>query len=166
MKFWWVHPSLIFVILIAVKDVILQVKPLLSKKQLFVSVAAGIKLKDLQVCTHSYLVFNVGYCLFVISTTIIFTCTYRQNWAGHDRFIRVMPNTPAAVGEAASGIDFFCLWDCSAILCAIAIILIMSFWLPPSLVGKLLLQGSNNCLFRDSDNVFWIYKLLSDFGFL
>lgn len=27
-----------------------------------------------------------------------------QEWAGHSRFIRVMPNTPAAVGLAASGI--------------------------------------------------------------
>ncbi|XP_015900641.3 pyrroline-5-carboxylate reductase isoform X1 [Ziziphus jujuba] len=55
-----------------VKDVVLQLKPLLSKKKLLVSVAAGIKLKDL------------------------------QEWAGNNRFIRVMPNTPAAVGEAAS----------------------------------------------------------------
>ncbi|XP_062112032.1 pyrroline-5-carboxylate reductase isoform X2 [Humulus lupulus] len=55
-----------------VKDVVLQLKPLLSKKKLLVSVAAGVKLKDL------------------------------QEWAGHSRFIRVMPNTPAAVGEAAS----------------------------------------------------------------
>lgn len=30
-----------------------------------------------------------------------------QEWAGHSRFIRVMPNTPAAVGVAASGIPFF-----------------------------------------------------------
>ncbi|CAN7081126.1 unnamed protein product [Brassica oleracea var. botrytis] len=26
-----------------------------------------------------------------------------QEWSGQDRFVRVMPNTPAAVGEAASG---------------------------------------------------------------
>ncbi|KAK4761700.1 hypothetical protein SAY87_029584 [Trapa incisa] len=58
-----------------VKDVILQLKPLLSKKKLLVSVAAGIKLKDL------------------------------QTWAGHERIIRVMPNTPAAVGEAASAMS-------------------------------------------------------------
>ncbi|KAL3625571.1 hypothetical protein CASFOL_031025 [Castilleja foliolosa] len=55
-----------------VKDVLLELKPHLSEKQLLVSVAAGVKLKDL------------------------------QEWAGHDRFIRVMPNTPAAVGMAAS----------------------------------------------------------------
>ncbi|KAK2362814.1 pyrroline-5-carboxylate reductase [Trifolium repens] len=55
-----------------VKDVVLKLKPLLTKNKLLVSVAAGIKLKDL------------------------------QEWAGHERFIRVMPNTPAAVGEAAS----------------------------------------------------------------
>ncbi|KAK4392509.1 Pyrroline-5-carboxylate reductase [Sesamum angolense] len=55
-----------------VKDVVLQLRPLLSEKKLLVSVAAGVKLKDLQV------------------------------WAGHSRFIRVMPNTPAAVGVAAS----------------------------------------------------------------
>lgn len=55
-----------------VKEVALQLRPLLSEKQLLVSVAAGVKLTDL------------------------------QEWAGHNRFIRVMPNTPAAVGEAAS----------------------------------------------------------------
>uniref|UniRef100_A0A5B6ZFH2 Pyrroline-5-carboxylate reductase n=1 Tax=Davidia involucrata TaxID=16924 RepID=A0A5B6ZFH2_DAVIN len=55
-----------------VKDVVLQLRPLLSKKQLLVSVVAGVKLKDL------------------------------QEWAGHSRFIRVIPNTPAAVGQAAS----------------------------------------------------------------
>ncbi|KAL4583452.1 hypothetical protein LXL04_008025 [Taraxacum kok-saghyz] len=55
-----------------VKDAILQLRPLLSEKKLLVSVVAGVKLKDL------------------------------QEWAGHDRFIRVMPNTPAAVGEGAS----------------------------------------------------------------
>ncbi|KAL0337910.1 UNVERIFIED_CONTAM: Pyrroline-5-carboxylate reductase [Sesamum calycinum] len=46
-----------------VKDVVLQLRPLLSEKKLLVSVAAGVKLKDL------------------------------QEWAGHSRFIRVMPNT-------------------------------------------------------------------------
>nr|GMD84498.1 pyrroline-5-carboxylate reductase [Ipomoea batatas] len=55
-----------------VKEVASQVKPILTEKQLLVSVAAGVKLKDL------------------------------QEWAGNSRFIRVMPNTPAAVGEAAS----------------------------------------------------------------
>ncbi|XWS65350.1 hypothetical protein CRYUN_Cryun05aG0105200 [Craigia yunnanensis] len=55
-----------------VKNVVLQLRPLLSKKKLLVSIAAGVKLKDL------------------------------QEWAGHGRFIRVMPNTPSAVAEAAS----------------------------------------------------------------
>ncbi|KAM5578037.1 pyrroline-5-carboxylate reductase-like [Rosa sericea] len=55
-----------------VKDVVLQLRPLLSRKKLLVSIAAGVKLKDL------------------------------QDWAGHSRFIRVMPNTPSAVGVAAS----------------------------------------------------------------
>ncbi|RYR51944.1 hypothetical protein Ahy_A06g026881 isoform B [Arachis hypogaea] len=54
------------------KDVVLKLNPLLTKNKLLVSVAAGVKLHDL------------------------------QEWAGHNRFIRVMPNTPAAVGEAAS----------------------------------------------------------------
>ncbi|KNA12919.1 hypothetical protein SOVF_122060 [Spinacia oleracea] len=58
-----------------VKDVVLQLKPKLSEKQLLVSVVAGTKLKDL------------------------------QEWAGQSRFIRVMPNTPAAVGMAASVIS-------------------------------------------------------------
>ncbi|KAK8535255.1 hypothetical protein V6N13_081394 [Hibiscus sabdariffa] len=55
-----------------VKNVVLQLKPLLSTKKLLVSIAAGVKLKDL------------------------------EEWAGHGRFIRVMPNTPSAVGMAAS----------------------------------------------------------------
>ncbi|KAJ8545186.1 hypothetical protein K7X08_017769 [Anisodus acutangulus] len=55
-----------------VKNVVSQLRPFLSEKQLLVSVAAGVKLKDL------------------------------QEWAGQDRFIRVMPNTPSAVGEAAT----------------------------------------------------------------
>ncbi|KAH0907341.1 hypothetical protein HID58_039168 [Brassica napus] len=57
-----------------VKKAITEVKSTLSKDKVLVSVAAGIKLKDL------------------------------QEWSGQDRFIRVMPNTPAAVGEAASGV--------------------------------------------------------------
>nr|ABN07987.1 Delta 1-pyrroline-5-carboxylate reductase; NADP oxidoreductase, coenzyme F420-dependent [Medicago truncatula] len=60
------------VVVVAVKDVVLKLKPLLTKDKLLVSVAAGIKMKDL------------------------------QEWAGHERFIRVMPNTAATVGEAAS----------------------------------------------------------------
>lgn len=55
-----------------VKAVALQLRPLLGTKKLLVSVAAGVKLKDL------------------------------QEWTGNNRFIRVMPNTPAAVGKAAS----------------------------------------------------------------
>lgn len=55
-----------------VKDVALQLRPKLSEKQLLVSVVAGTKLKDL------------------------------QEWTSHSRFIRVMTNTPAAVGQAAS----------------------------------------------------------------
>uniref|UniRef100_A0A803N5H2 Pyrroline-5-carboxylate reductase n=1 Tax=Chenopodium quinoa TaxID=63459 RepID=A0A803N5H2_CHEQI len=53
-----------------VKDVVLQLRPKLTEKQLLVSVVAGTKLKDLQ-----------------------------------SRFIRVMPNTPAAVEMAASVIS-------------------------------------------------------------
>lgn len=34
----------------AVKNVVSELKPILSEKKLLVSVAAGIKLKDLQVC--------------------------------------------------------------------------------------------------------------------
>jgi len=34
---------------VAVKDVVLKLKPLLTKDKLLVSVAAGIKMKDLQV---------------------------------------------------------------------------------------------------------------------
>ncbi|KAI5682738.1 hypothetical protein M9H77_03966 [Catharanthus roseus] len=55
-----------------VKGVALELRPLLSEKHLLVSVVAGVKLKDL------------------------------QEWTGHSRFVRVMPNTPAAVGQAAS----------------------------------------------------------------
>ncbi|KAL9279487.1 putative pyrroline-5-carboxylate reductase [Arabidopsis thaliana] len=55
-----------------VKKAVTELKSKLSKNKILVSVAAGIKLNDL------------------------------QEWSGQDRFIRVMPNTPAAVGEAAS----------------------------------------------------------------
>ncbi|KAL3376655.1 hypothetical protein AABB24_003206 [Solanum stoloniferum] len=55
-----------------VKNAVSQLKPILSEKKLLVSVSAGVKLKDL------------------------------QEWAGQGRFIRVMPNTPSAVGEAAT----------------------------------------------------------------
>ncbi|KAL6010026.1 hypothetical protein ACLOJK_000457 [Asimina triloba] len=55
-----------------VKKVLLELRPLLSKQKLLVSIAAGITIKDL------------------------------QEWAGHGRLIRVMPNTPSAVEEAAS----------------------------------------------------------------
>ncbi|MCL7022330.1 hypothetical protein MKW94_018096 [Papaver nudicaule] len=58
-----------------VKEVVLQLKPLLTGDKLLVSIAAGIKLCDL------------------------------QEWAGNTRFIRVMPNTPSAVGQAASVIS-------------------------------------------------------------
>ncbi|XP_057547653.1 pyrroline-5-carboxylate reductase-like isoform X2 [Amaranthus tricolor] len=58
-----------------VKDVVLQLRPKFSEKQLLVSVVAGTKLKDL------------------------------KEWSGQNRFIRVMPNTPAAVGTAASVIS-------------------------------------------------------------
>lgn len=37
------------IMLFTVKDVVLELKPLFSKKKLLVSVAAGVKLKDLQV---------------------------------------------------------------------------------------------------------------------
>ncbi|KAG6397302.1 hypothetical protein SASPL_143468 [Salvia splendens] len=60
-----------------VKDVVMQLRPLLSEKQLLVSVVAGVKLKDL------------------------------LEWEDHSRFVRVVPNTPAAVGVAASGIALY-----------------------------------------------------------
>jgi pyrroline-5-carboxylate reductase len=40
-------------VVVAVKDVVLKLKPLLTKNKLLVSVAAGIKLKDLQVTVYS-----------------------------------------------------------------------------------------------------------------
>ncbi|CAD5333018.1 unnamed protein product [Arabidopsis thaliana] len=54
------------------EEAVTELKLKLSKNKILVSVAAGIKLNDL------------------------------QEWSGQDRFIRVMPNTPAAVGEASS----------------------------------------------------------------
>lgn len=42
---------------IAVKEVLLELSPLLSEDKLLVSVAAGIKLKDLQVCVELSLFF-------------------------------------------------------------------------------------------------------------
>uniref|UniRef100_A0A2P2NFG7 Uncharacterized protein n=1 Tax=Rhizophora mucronata TaxID=61149 RepID=A0A2P2NFG7_RHIMU len=62
----WVHPITYILILcsisslsisfsavffgpFSVKDVVLQLRPLLTKKKLLVSIAAGVKLKDLEV---------------------------------------------------------------------------------------------------------------------
>lgn len=42
------------VVVVAVKDVVLQLKPMLSQKKLLVSVVAGVKLKDLQVYAYSF----------------------------------------------------------------------------------------------------------------
>ncbi|KAL4204346.1 hypothetical protein AMTRI_Chr01g109310 [Amborella trichopoda] len=56
----------------AVKEVLSELKPFLSKEKLLVSIAAGIRLNDL------------------------------QEWTGHGRLIRVMTNTPSLVGMAAS----------------------------------------------------------------
>ncbi|KAK1277986.1 hypothetical protein QJS04_geneDACA016626 [Acorus gramineus] len=55
-----------------VRKVVMDLKPHFSKEKLLVSIAAGIKLKDL------------------------------QEWAGFGRLIRVMPNTPVLIGEGAS----------------------------------------------------------------
>lgn len=58
-----------------VEKVVSQLKHELTEKKLLISVAAGTKLSDL------------------------------QKWSGSGRFVRVMPNTPAAVGEAATVIS-------------------------------------------------------------
>ncbi|XP_026655865.2 pyrroline-5-carboxylate reductase-like isoform X2 [Phoenix dactylifera] len=62
-----------------VKKVLLELKPFFSEEKVLVSIAAGIKLKDL------------------------------QEWSGQRRIIRVMPNTPATVvmcvGEMATKKD-------------------------------------------------------------
>eukprot|EP00252_Welwitschia_mirabilis_P017994 TRINITY_DN40136_c0_g1_i1.p1 TRINITY_DN40136_c0_g1~~TRINITY_DN40136_c0_g1_i1.p1 ORF type:complete len:272 (-),score=64.74 TRINITY_DN40136_c0_g1_i1:319-1134(-) len=55
-----------------VKEVLQEVRPVLSKDKLLISIAAGIKLKDL------------------------------EELAGDARVVRVMPNTPSLVGEGAS----------------------------------------------------------------
>ena len=44
---------------IAVEGVVLELRPQLTKKKLLVSVAAGVKLKDLQVCTSGFLLLTV-----------------------------------------------------------------------------------------------------------
>lgn len=54
------------------KEVILDLRPLLSQNKLLVSLAVGHKLKAL------------------------------QEWAGHCRFVRVIPNTASVIGEAAT----------------------------------------------------------------
>ncbi|CAN6444008.1 unnamed protein product [Victoria cruziana] len=61
-----------------VKKVAHELRPFFTKEKLVVSIAAGIKLKDL------------------------------QEWVGHGRLIRVMPNTPCLVGMGAS---VMCLGD-------------------------------------------------------
>ncbi|XP_062112031.1 pyrroline-5-carboxylate reductase isoform X1 [Humulus lupulus] len=90
-----------------VKDVVLQLKPLLSKKKLLVSVAAGVKLKDLQRAMADEIfprIMGGSRAKEAWDTSQDeFQGTVKvKEWAGHSRFIRVMPNTPAAVGEAAS----------------------------------------------------------------
>ncbi|URD84098.1 Beta galactosidase small chain [Musa troglodytarum] len=60
-----------------VKQVLLDLKPFFTEEKLLVSIAAGIKLRDL------------------------------QEWSGQRRVIRVMPNTPSAVGEAASDLTSY-----------------------------------------------------------
>ncbi|KAF7148468.1 hypothetical protein RHSIM_Rhsim03G0034800 [Rhododendron simsii] len=148
----------------AAKEVVLQLKPLLSEK-LLVSVAAGVKLIDLQIISTQHCLIM---CLSALGDNFkpvqeplptlrlaILSCFMRnydlvlqvsisrdsygpyecsppggfaqvdirlspslrivlaifakatvsladRDWAGHSRFIRVIPNTPAAVGEAAS----------------------------------------------------------------
>ncbi|MQL91004.1 hypothetical protein Taro_023607 [Colocasia esculenta] len=54
------------------KNVLLEMNPFFSEGKILVSIAAGIRLKDL------------------------------QEWSGHSRLIRVMPNTPSTVRHAAS----------------------------------------------------------------
>ncbi|KAF3336826.1 pyrroline-5-carboxylate reductase [Carex littledalei] len=61
-----------------VKQVLTELKPFFTKDKLIVSIAAGIKMKDIKEC------------------------------AGKSRIIRVMPNTPSAVGQAAS---VFCMGE-------------------------------------------------------
>ncbi|KAL0346199.1 UNVERIFIED_CONTAM: Pyrroline-5-carboxylate reductase [Sesamum radiatum] len=81
-----------------VKDVVQQLRPLLSEKKLLVSVAAGVKLKDLQ---FTHVLLQIPY-LPSQALLSIESSDPGKEWAGHGRFIRVMPNTPAAVGVAAS----------------------------------------------------------------
>lgn len=52
------------------------------------------------------LVISITVTLNFLSQFTEFIELLYQEWAGHTRFIRVMPNTPAAVGQAASGIAF------------------------------------------------------------
>lgn len=63
---------MLFVFSCLVKKVLFELKPFFTGDKLIVSIAAGIKMIDL------------------------------QEWSGQHRIIRVMPNTPSAVGEAAS----------------------------------------------------------------
>jgi pyrroline-5-carboxylate reductase len=49
-------------VVVAVKDVVLKLKPLLTKNKLLVSVAAGIKLKDLQVTVY-LIIFLLHFCI-------------------------------------------------------------------------------------------------------
>jgi pyrroline-5-carboxylate reductase len=52
----------VVVVVVAVKDVVLKLKPLLTKNKLLVSVAAGIKLKDLQVTVY-LIIFLLHFCI-------------------------------------------------------------------------------------------------------
>ncbi|RVW92264.1 Pyrroline-5-carboxylate reductase [Vitis vinifera] len=96
-----------------VEDVVLELRPLLTKKKLLVSVVAGVKLKHLQLGiawlprdhfgTMARAFFKPERQGLAIEVEIVAPLERSlQEWAGHSRFIRVMPNTPAAVGKAAS----------------------------------------------------------------
>lgn len=63
----WDIFKLTFVVLSLVKGVVSQLRPLLSKKQLLVSVVAGVKLKDLQVFAPTVFSISTMFLVLVLS---------------------------------------------------------------------------------------------------
>lgn len=69
-------------------------------------------------CFSTYKV-RIHLLIYVLSYKLQNFHSLFQKWSGSGRFVRVMPNTPAAVGEAATGTsrsrnnqDFFLIWFC------------------------------------------------------